>query len=329
MESKEDQPHLEFDLEPVKPLAPSLDRIPVPTVLPRSTESTDETNHGENCDAHSNQKTLEVPDAIGETNDAAENLAKVHHESTVSEKLDPVLPNLEKIESVESSKNLEDEKEPEKESDKQDESSETIQGDEVLTTKNTETDANIDKEPENQDKADPKEADVIEPTLQQNMIKSPDPNRKFDSDTSSEDTEEHLSDIEDSNEVLDDPDDDQPLDQHLAQTLGENKNDMQKSPDPSITVENVESISIDSETDLEFEPVPFEPVKLEPDESVDAVGDPQQDDGEPPMKKIKGESRVNYGALLLRTLNSNPVSFKFACPVQNCLYKSEKIQEWC
>ena len=163
--------------------------------------------------------------------------------------------------------------------------------------------------------------------------------RKFDSDTSSEDTDEHLSDIEDTE---DDPNDDQPLDQHLAETMNPSENE--KLTKPTENIENIESISIQSDADSDFEAEHLEPVKTEPIgenenlqnlENSDSVEDhvtseiSVSQDSEPSRKKLKGENRVNYGALLLRTLNPNPVSFKFVCPVDTCLYKAEKVQESC
>ena len=161
--------------------------------------------------------------------------------------------------------------------------------------------------------------------------------RKFDSDTSSEDTDEHLSDIEDTE---DDPNDDQPLDQHLAETLNPTENETT----PTENIENIESISIQSDADSDFEAEHLEPVKTEPteeDENLQNIENSESvenhltsensvsQDSEPSRKKLKGENRVNYGALLLRTLNPNPVSFKFVCPVNTCLYKAEKVQESC
>ena len=163
--------------------------------------------------------------------------------------------------------------------------------------------------------------------------------RKFDSDTSSEDTDEHLSDIEDTE---DDPNDDQPLDQHLAETMNPTEN--AKLTEPTENIENIESISIQSDADSDFEAEHLEPVKTEPIgegedlqniENSESVEDhltsenSVSQDSEPSRKKLKGENRVNYGALLLRTLNPNPVSFKFVCPVDTCLYKAEKVQESC
>ena len=163
--------------------------------------------------------------------------------------------------------------------------------------------------------------------------------RKFDSDTSSEDTDEHLSDIEDTE---DDPNDDQPLDQHLAETMNPTEN--AKLTEPTENIENIESISIQSDADSDFEAEHLEPVKTEPNgegedlqniENSESVEDhltsenSVSQDSEPSRKKLKGENRVNYGALLLRTLNPNPVSFKFVCPVDTCLYKAEKVQESC
>ena len=163
--------------------------------------------------------------------------------------------------------------------------------------------------------------------------------RKFDSDTSSEDTDEHLSDIEDTE---DDPNDDQPLDQHLAETMNPTENETLTKQTENI--ENIESISIQSDADSDFEAEHLEPVKTEPigendnlqnienSESVEnhlASENSVSQDSEPSRKKLKGENRVNYGALLLRTLNPNPVSFKFVCPVDTCLYKAEKVQESC
>ena len=163
--------------------------------------------------------------------------------------------------------------------------------------------------------------------------------RKFDSDTSSEDTDEHLSDIEDTE---DDPNDDQPLDQHLAETMNPTEN--AKLTEPTENIENIESISIQSDADSDFEAEHLEPVKTEPIgegedlqniENSESVEDhltsenSVSQDSEPSRKKLKGENRVNYGELLLRTLNPNPVSFKFVCPVDTCLYKAEKVQESC
>ena len=162
--------------------------------------------------------------------------------------------------------------------------------------------------------------------------------RKFDSDTSSEDTDEHLSDIEDTE---DDPNDDQPLDQHLAETMNPTEN--AKLTEPTENIENIESISIQSDADSDFEAEHLEPVKTEPIEgenlqnleNSESVEDhltsenSVSQDSEPSRKKLKCENRVNYGALLLRTLNPNPVSFKFVCPVDTCLYKAEKVQESC